>query len=166
MTNEPRSRARVRKDRQIQEVQHDAYRARGKPKEPAVCPECGVLFHAGHWAWGVKPAGAHEHLCPACERIRDHLPAGWVELSGAFMKNNETQILALVRNEAERTRTQHPLERIMAIENEDGKTLVSTTDLHLARRIGEAVHRAFHGDLEVKYSKDESLVRCYWSREA
>lgn len=165
MTNEPRSRTRVRKDRQIHEVQHDAYRARAKPKEPAVCPECGVVFHDGHWVSGPKPSGAHEHLCPACERIRDDMPAGWVELSGEFMKHNEPQILALVRNEEERTRAEHPLQRIMEIGHEADKTVITTTDLHLARRIGDAVQSAFHGKLEIKYSKDESLVRVYWSKE-
>lgn len=76
MTSAPkiRSRTRVRKDRQIAEIRHDAYRA--ITKEPVVCPDCGVVFNAGHWSWGAKPSGAHEHLCPACERIRDHMPAG------------------------------------------------------------------------------------------
>ena len=91
--------------------------------------------------------------------------AGWVDLSGEFMKKNEAQVLALVRNEEQRTRTEHPLERIMAVDKQADKTVITTTDLHLARRIGDAVQSAFHGKLEIKYSKDESLVRVYWSKE-
>jgi hypothetical protein len=160
-----RSRSRVRRDRQIEDVRHDAYREQAKPKEPAACPRCGAIFHAGRWAWGAKPDHAHEHLCPACSRIRDNLPAGWVELSGKFLARNEAAILALVRNEEQRSKTGHPLERIMDISRDDGKTIVSTTDLHLARRIGDAIKHAFHGDLALKYSEDESLVRVYWSKE-
>ena len=39
-----------------------------------------------------------------------------------------------------------------------------TTDVHLARRIGDALHGAFHGELVIKYSPDEYLVRVNWTR--
>jgi hypothetical protein len=167
MTNYPkiRSRERVRRDRQINEVHHDAYRAHEKPKEPTVCPQCGVVFNAGLWAWAEKPAGAHEHLCPACHRIRDNIPAGWVELSGKFMTSHAAQVLTLAQNEEQRAKAEHPLERIMSVDKQADRTVVSTTDLHLARRIGEAVQRAFHGKLVVKYSEDESAVRVYWHKD-
>jgi len=42
---------------------------------------------------------------------------------------------------------------------------VTTTDSHLARGIGEAIHGAFKGDLKVRYSRDENLVRAIWKRE-
>jgi len=41
--------------------------------------------------------------------------------------------------------------------------MITTTDVHLPRRIGEAVHRAYRGDLDVKYSPDEYTVRVNWS---
>jgi hypothetical protein len=42
--------------------------------------------------------------------------------------------------------------------------IVRTTDVHLAKRLGDAVHNAHQGHLETKYSPDEFLVRIYWSR--
>ena len=38
------------------------------------------------------------------------------------------------------------------------------TDVHLAKRIGDAVRSAYHGNLETKYSRDEYLVRVNWTR--
>ena len=56
------------------------------------------------------------------------------------------------------------MERIMAIDENAGKTLVTTTDIHLARDLGTALKAAFQGTLELKYSKEENLVRAYWQR--
>jgi hypothetical protein len=52
----------------------------------------------------------------------------------------------------------------MGIEDQPDKIVITTTDVHLARRIGEAVHHAYQGDLDVKYSPDEYMVRVSWSR--
>ena len=85
-------------------------------------------------------------------------------LSGSFLEEHKEPILRLIDNEARRAKAEHPLERIMDIRTEDGKLIVRTTDLHLAKRLGDAVHSAYQGDLETKYSRDEYLVRVYWSR--
>ena len=50
----------------------------------------------------------------------------------------------------------------MAVEEQDDATLVTTTDIHLARRIGEALHHAYHGDLEFHYNPAENLLRVSW----
>jgi hypothetical protein len=52
----------------------------------------------------------------------------------------------------------------MGIENKEGVVTVTTTDVHLARRIGDALRSAFHGELIIKYSPDEYLVRVNWTR--
>ena len=52
----------------------------------------------------------------------------------------------------------------MDITEEGGVTSVTTTDVHLARRIGEALHHAYQGKLDIKYSQDEYVVRVTWER--
>jgi len=59
---------------------------------------------------------------------------------------------------------EHPLQRIMAIEEQAGGLLVTTTDAHLARRIGESLHAAFKGELAMQYAKEENLLRVSWRR--
>jgi hypothetical protein len=159
-----RGHERTRRDRQIEDYVHDPYRARYKAQEPAVCPSCGVVYEKGNWHWKTPPAGAHEYPCPACQRTRDRMPAGYLTLSGSFFNEHRQEILHLVRNEESRAKAEHPMERIMEIREEGPQTIVHTTDVHLAKRIGDALHSAYQGAQETQYAQDEYLVRVFWSR--
>ena len=143
---------------------HDSYKSRGKLHEPTVCPQCAAVYHKGRWQWLPKPASARKAMCPACHRIHDRFPAGYVRLEGEFFQAHREELLQLVGNAEERARSEHVLERVMGIEHDRDGTNVTTTDIHLARRIGEALYRAYHGKLDVKYSPDEYRVRVTWSR--
>lgn len=154
----------VRRDRLLQEQTHDAYRLNGKLPEPTVCPQCSAIFHGGRWSWGVAPARAHHETCPACHRLNDKFPAGFVSLGGNFFRDHRSEILALVRHEEQRARQTHPLKRLMGIEDDGDGVMVTTTDVHLARGIGEAVHHAYQGQLEFHLKQDENLLRVHWRR--
>jgi len=149
-------------DRLWQEKVHDAYKAKGKLPEPSVCPQCGAVFHQGRWQWLKAPAGAHAATCPACHRIHDHFPAGFVTLKGEFLQGHRDEILNLVHNEEKREKADHPLKRIMAVEEKGDEVLVTTTDIHLARSIGDALHHAYQGELEYHYNPEQSLLRVEW----
>jgi NMD protein affecting ribosome stability and mRNA decay len=150
--------------RPVFEREVDAYRSKGKLAEPTVCPKCGAVYHAGRWQWIDAPADAHAETCPACHRIHDNYPAGFVTLKGAFLSAHSEEIKKIIQHHAEHERAEHPLKRIMAIDDEAGMMLVTTTDTHLARGIGEAVHNAYQGELKVEHSTGENLVRVYWQR--
>lgn len=154
----------VRRDRLLQEDRHDPYQAKQKLPEPTVCPECGAVFHNGRWQWLARPAQAHEASCPACQRSRDKMPAGYVSISGDFFASRRDELLHLIRNEEARAKAEHPLKRILDIEDENGGALVTTTDIHLARGIGEALHHAYQGELEYHYNEQEQLLRVAWQR--
>lgn len=53
---------------------------------------------------------------------------------------------------------------MMAIEETADGIEVSTTDIHLPQRMGEALRSAYQGDLEVGYAADEYGVRVTWRR--
>lgn len=143
----------------------DPYRAATKPPEPTVCPRCRATFASGRWTWEDAPRDANQQTCPACQRIEDQFPAGYVTIKGEFFKEHRDEIVGLIESHEKREKAARPLQRIMAMDDKsDGSLEVTTTDSHLARGIAEAIHGAYKGDLKLRYSRDENLVRAVWKR--
>jgi len=104
-------------------------------------------------------------MCPACERIQDRAPSGVLLLTGEIVVKHRDQVLGLARNEEARLKAEHPLARIITIEDQtDAPTgvVITTTDPHLARRIGEALHHAYRGTFSCRYEEQEDLLRANW----
>lgn len=153
-----------RLDRQLAESHADPYRPKTKLPEPTVCPQCGLVFHDGHWQVLARPSQPHEHICPACHRINDRFPAGYVTLQGDLVTAHREELVKLAHNTEAAEKGQHPLQRIMDTDEDGDRITITTTDPHVARRIGEAIHRAYEGKLDVKYGPEDTLVRVNWSR--
>ena len=156
-------RAPERRDELRPERKHDPYQPHGKYSEGTTCPDCGVHFRQGRWSWEGEP-GPHQTLCPACHRMREHLPAGYVSLAGPFVAGHRDELMRLVRHHEQREKSEHPLERIIAAFDNDDGILITTTGIHLARTLGTAVHAAYSGRLDFRYSDAENLVRVFWTR--
>lgn len=156
----------MRKDKLIKERGHDPYEEGRKYPEGTYCPECKAVYHDGRWVWpeGDLPSG-EPHLCPACRRIRDDYPAGELILSGSYLPEHREEIINLIKNITTEEERRSPLKRIMAMEESDNAMRITFTDDHLARRVGEALHRAHKGDLEIKYSEESRFLRVFWHRE-
>jgi hypothetical protein len=152
------------RDRIFDDKRMDPYQARRKYHEPTACTDCAAVFQAGRWIWGDAPAGARRDRCPACRRIHDKLPAGSVTLEGDFYARHREELLQLVRNEAEHERAEHPVNRIIDIDEGPERAVVTTTDIHTPHRIGTALARAYDGHLDTRYGEDEYSVRVSWRR--
>jgi hypothetical protein len=156
--------SQVRHHRQMTAVHDDSYRRNEKPHEPTACPECGAAYLNGRWSWAAPPADAHVDLCPACQRIQDDLPGGYVTLKGDFVREHRDEILAVVHACETREKPEHPLQRIMGIANVAAGVEVATTDAHLARGIAGALQGAFKGRVSIRFAKDENFLRATWER--
>jgi hypothetical protein len=154
-----------RKDRLIKEKRHDSYLSQTKLSEPTVCNKCGVAFTNGRWAWKDVVGPAHKIVCPACRRQADNYPAGRIKLSGLFYQSHKEEILNLIQNVERPEKQERPLERIMTIKGDKSTTLVTTTGIHVARRIGEALYRAYKGDFKLKYANGDEQIQVTWHRE-
>lgn len=157
----------VHKTHPVQDLsagKHDAYRATAKLAQGTCCPDCGVVFADGRWQWLKARQDAPRERCPACMRIHDQFPAGYINLTGAYIYEHRTELLAIVRNLELKERSEHPMQRIMKIEEDHDKMQITTTDVHLARAIGDALRRAHGGSLDVKYSADDNVVRVVWTQ--
>lgn len=143
--------------------EHDTYARRSKPAKATVCDACGVVYHGGRWYWGAPPlTDVNAGLCPACERIRDRYPAGTIRLPAAFLEQRE-EVLGLIRNAEEAEKAEHPLERLMDVEDApDGGLVVRTTGIHLARVITSRLERRFHRQSRIRYPEEQNLVYVDW----
>jgi len=159
------SRRAARGDRLIREHVHDPYKTRLKLTEPTVCSQCRAVYHGGRWHWAERPDQAEEALCQACRRSNDRYPAGILTLSGAFLGEHRTEVLGLARHQEELEKGEHPLHRIMSIDEQGEVIVINTTDIHLPRRIGEALHSAYEGELDFHYDEESYLIRVSWKRD-
>lgn len=143
---------------------NDPYQEEGKLAEPAVCGECGAVYLEGRWQWAARPAQAATAHCPACRRIHDEIPAGYVTIEGEFARANRAELLNQIHNTEAHEKSEHPLQRIMEVREEGDKLVVTTTDVHVARAIGEGLHHAYKGELDFQYNRDDYLLRVSWCR--
>jgi hypothetical protein len=93
----PSTRAR-RHDRLLHERVHDPYHLKRTLPEPTVCPRCGAAYHQGRWTWMKRRAPAHEDMSPACQRVPDQYPGGFLTLGGRSVQEYEEEILNLVHH--------------------------------------------------------------------
>jgi len=143
----------------------DPYKRPGKIAEPAACPQCGAVYQKGRWHWVTRPADAHDVVCQACQRINDRYPAGVVTLAGSLTATEKVDLLNLVRHQEAAEKPDHPLNRIIDIEDGPEAIVITTTDIHLPRRIGEAIQRTFHGTHTTHFDANAYFVRVNWSRD-
>jgi hypothetical protein len=139
-------------------------RQASKPSGPACCPDCGAIYRRGRWRWEEVPAAPCAQQCPACRRVAERAPAASVTLSGEFLAAHRDEILARVRACERAENRTHPLQRIIALSAAGKGVRVTTTDTHLARRIGDALYAAFKGELEYRYTEKDDLLRVRWCR--
>ena len=163
-TSRPPAYPRAKRDALFREAVHDSYKSRRKPLSPRVCPICKAVFQNGRWHWTEAPASARSHTCPACQRIHDDFPAGYVTLKGDFLSKHHDEVLHLVHNHEAREKNEHPMQRIMKVTDTGEGILITTTDVHLARGIGDALHHAYHGTLNYHYNPEQILLRVHWER--
>jgi hypothetical protein len=142
---------------------NDPYRWSHKAPHAAFCPQCGAVYQEGRWHWADRPAAAVEVTCQACHRTNDKFPAGIVTLAGGRLAKLKDQLIHLARHQEEAERPEHPLNRIIAVDEGEGQVVIKTSDIHLPRRIGEAIERAYKGELKIHFDKSNYFVRVDWT---
>jgi NMD protein affecting ribosome stability and mRNA decay len=153
-----------RLNRLIKEKRKDTYLSKTAKREPAVCKQCGASLMNGRWTWEKASLNAYETICPACKRITDKYPAGFIEIKGSFYSLHENEIANLIKNTERIENKQHPLERIMSLKLDKYKAILTTTGIHLARRIGEALFRSYQGEFNFQYAEGDRSIRVSWER--
>lgn len=152
----------------------DPYLTALEYKDKSVCRVCQNIYHGKRWVidenlYGSlmkKPESVVLTVCPSCRKIESHYFEGVVKLSGDFLFEHKDEILNLIKNTEIRSDYINPQSKIEDVEiNEIDKTItLKTTSEELARRIGKNVNNAYNGNLKISFSRDDRLVRVYWTR--
>jgi hypothetical protein len=151
-----------RRDRLLREQVHDTYKQRGQFKEPTRCPGCGAVYRKGRWSWTAEvDDNASETLCSAADKY----PAGEVLLKGEFVTRHKDEILNLMRRVEAAENKEHPMNRIIEIRELGDEVLLTTTDIHLPRRIGKAIQAAWKGSLDIHFDEGGYFTRIAWQRD-
>lgn len=151
----------------------DPYIADEHLEDFTVCKRCGDVYKAGRWySRDMLPEKMlPEHIsgystCPACQKQRDRYPGGVIKITGSFFSKHQEEVMNLIRNETEKAQGANPLERVMGIESSGDTIEITTTNEGLAQRLGKALHKAYRGDIEYKWSEDNKVARINWHRDA
>lgn len=154
------------------ESTEDPYALKDAPSGEAVCPKCNSVFKDKRWFIEgelakelLEDEKVPKLLCPGCRKALEKYAMGYLYITGNFFRTHTEDIMRLINNEVEKARGLNPLHQIINTYEEKGTLVIETTTDHLAQRLGRALHKAYKGDLEFKWTKDEKLVRVYWKRD-
>lgn len=157
-------------------VDHDGGRHRSAKaaSSPRVCAGCRALYRNKRWTAGgqgpaprpLDPAARPAHvLCPACRMGAEGLFSGEVRVSGAFVAEHHAEVETLLKREAERAAEDNPTSRILTLNSPaPDKLCVTTTTEHLAKRLGQALAKAYQGEVHYGFSHGNKFAHVTWSR--
>jgi len=154
------------------DTENDPYLLKGTPRGRAVCTGCACVYDDKHWALATKEESALKAesedfasvLCPACLRIKDGFPGGYVTLKGDYLREHKDEVFGLVRNKEKIARSSNPLERIMAIKVGEEVIEITTTTDKFAQMLGKEIHKAFSAEVDYKWSDDVKVARVTLTR--
>lgn len=154
-----------RKDRLIRDRRKDVYVEQIILKDLAICSKSNAIYTNGRWTWKTTEQATTKKICPACRRISDNYPAGYIEIKGSFFQLHSNDILNLINNVGRLEKIERPLKRIISIIGAENKTVITTVGIHIARRIGEALSRSYQGNFIFQYADGEKSSRVFWERK-
>lgn len=156
-------------------VDHEGGRHRTSKTERGirVCPDCGATYVNRRWvAPGLRAKRvtrtvvSRPVLCPGCRLAAGGGWRGEVRMSGSFLAGHRAELERLLRNEAARAAQDNPTGRISRWMSERPDRLtVRTTSEHLAKRLGQALHKAFRGKVRYQFSHENKFAHVTWTRE-
>jgi hypothetical protein len=110
-----------------------------------------------------RPRAARKRSVQRC--VNDNFPAGVVKLHGILWTVPNGRDCPSGAPSRGCRKREHSPNSIIGIEQEDEAIVITTTDIHLPRRIGAAVKRAFHGRLEEDFDDAGYFARVTWTAE-
>ena len=135
----------------------------------SMCRVCHLVYQKKRWVRNENNPNDQSiqlTLCPACQKIKDHYPEGYLTLKGGeYLDQHKDEIFQIIRNEASRVEMKNPLRRIIDFKKEDDTWLITTTDEKLVQHLAREIHKAHSGKVEYHFGQQNKIARVYWSRD-
>ncbi|MDR4471372.1 MAG: ATPase [Nitrospira sp.] len=149
----------ARHDRFVEEYKHDSYKMPGKLKEPTVCTVRRPL-PKGRWTWEAKPADAEPITCPACLRIQDKNPKGFVTLKRDL--HDPASRSGDGADSQYRGAGKSSTPWLASWRSKTGPRGWSSSATPIAPAHRQRLKHAHHGELDIR-DQDEEFVRITWT---
>ena len=120
-----------------------------------ICKSCYSLHDGKKWItnrekWeAANEGGAEKVLCEACRRVRDKIVHGIVYLEGPVLAERRDEIMRMIKKEEEIESSRNHLSRILSIDSNTNKIMITTINQWLAIHIGKQFKKTFKGMLEI-----------------
>jgi hypothetical protein len=89
------------------------------------------------------------------------IPAGTLVLPADLLAERD-EILHLIRHVAASEQVEHPLERLMGVEQGADRLVITTTGVHLARKLAHKLAKRFHRKPRFHYADSAGLLDVTW----
>ncbi|MDD3735106.1 MAG: hypothetical protein PHO31_01360 [Candidatus Pacebacteria bacterium] len=138
----------------------------GKGKKNIVlCRNCNAVYFYKSWHHRLedypeisKEKSLNFSLCPACRAEKEGTYEGKVVIENIDVKIKE-DLLSLINNFGREARERDPQDRILKVKQlNKNKIIITTTENQLAVRLAKKIKKTFGGEINIRYSKDESSV--------
>jgi NMD protein affecting ribosome stability and mRNA decay len=151
--------------KKVEEAEFD-----GGKKGVLICPKCKAVYKNKSWHHKEKYSnkeikemgGAKPYKCPVCTIKENNLCEGFIILKN-IPTNKEKDVLALVKNIAERAEKTDVLDRIIKLKKNKEGIKIETTENQLAVKLGKQIKRAFKGKLDIHWAETEGPARVFWT---
>lgn len=129
----------------------------------ADCKLCKTILRNGDCPSTPNFDRALDGICAGCKQKHGDCVSGVLVLGGLFLNAHRYELLSCVFTEAKYENSSCPMKRILAIEENDGKIWVATTDISLTNNMGRALCQAYQGGLEYFYNSEKNCLRVEWN---
>lgn len=127
-----------------------------------ICKTCRGVYNGRRWTYNndiyekiKNKKDTKNVLCLACERLRDKIVCGILNLEGEILQSRHEEIRNFIKNESEKALKNNYMSRILSVDDKGDKITIYSIDAPLALYLGRKFKRIFHGHLHIQQTGEQ-----------
>ncbi len=90
---------------------------------------------------------------------------GVINISGKFLLDHESDIVSLIKHQADLAAQKNPAHRLTRLDKVNGGIVVGFSDHNVTLHVGKALANAYKGEHKFKFLKGEKFVEVDWKKD-